>query len=105
MNNEFNLEKALAGKAVVHIDGTNVVKIGDYGECLVVLYEGRKTPVVYEKELVSKYLRMAEEEIYIRLYSDEINNGHTRGQKILYKEHPDKKDFRAFKLVEVHGKD
>ena len=62
MGTEFNLEKALAGKAVVHEKGIEVVKIDTYGEYIVCLLKGEDRPCIYESEKhASKSLRMAEE--------------------------------------------
>jgi hypothetical protein len=105
MNSEFNLEKALAGKAVVHkTEGWKATKIIDFGEYICVKFDDYIKPVLYAKELINDYLIMAEEEMYVALSDEEIEscrlNTCIQNSPSVFR-----KQFRVFKLVEVHGKD
>ena len=107
MNNEFNLEQALAGKAVVHEENPTLKSKGviESGKWLIVNFNDELAPMVINKNLAQKVLRMAEEEMYICVEPSEIEKGRL-GITDLWNKQPERVEgdiSRIFKLVEVHG--
>jgi hypothetical protein len=107
MNNEFNLEQALVGKAVVHEQNPTLKSKGviESGKWLIVNFNDETPPMVVNKNLAQKVLRMAEEEMYIvasRLELEKMMLGKTAiWDSNPYKRGENLSHARVFKLVEV----
>lgn len=106
MYNQFNLEKALVGKAVIGKDGSKIYGCKLNGNFIEISFGGE--PVKYTLEEAIQYLRMAEEEMYIFITKSELELGKLISDTKIYNQPPLEnkfKDDRIFKLVEFHGKD